>query len=131
MNKIKSILVGLGILAVLLTAGFLFMEYKQRRDAAETTLQAQAQLRFEQHLKKEIILAKERDSISDLNDQKQALIDYLEHNPQVIIKQNNDAHISIDKLNAINTALLWTNNIAHYDSSRARYSLSRFGKTTP
>ena len=127
-NTIRNILIGLGILAVVIVAGFLFNGYKDRQMLKEKTLRVESEMRFKQLIIERVALDKQKDSISSLIAQKQVLIDYLENNPQTIIQQNNDSHLSIDRLNAINTALLWTNNITEYENSRERYSLSRFGK---
>jgi len=127
---VKKILIGLGVLVVVIGLWAGFNSYKSWRDLKENTLRVESEMRFKQLVKEKVILGKQNDSIASLVAQKQALIEYLENSPQTIIQQNNDAHISIDKLNAINTALLWTNNVTDYENNRERYSLSRFSPKT-
>ncbi len=127
-NTFKNILIGLGILVLVIGTGLGVNAWKENRIQKETTLRVESEMRFKQKEIEAKKLVIERDSIQTVIDKKQTLIDYLQNNPQVIIQKTDATHISIDKLNAINTALLWTNNITEYDNSRERYSLLRFGK---
>lgn len=125
----KKILIALGILAIVIVAGFLFNGYKSYRDKKETTLRVESEMRFKQLIKEKVILGKEKDSISSLVAQKQSLIDYLENNPQVIIQNNDKIKMDIDRLDALNSIKLFTDNLSKYDSLKnGRYNLHRFDK---
>ena len=128
MMTMKNTLIALGILAVVIAAFFSFNAYKSYRDKKETTLRVESEMRFKQLIKEKVILGKEKDSISSLVAQKQSLIDYLENNPQVIIQNNDKSHLDIDKLNAYNSILRFSNNATEYENNRKRYSLHRFSK---
>ncbi len=126
---IKKVLIGLGILAVIIIAWILFNSYKSWRDVKENTLRVESEMRFKQLVKEQLIKDKQIDSIASVISQKQSLIDYLENNPQVIIQANEKEHLSINKLNAYNSILLFTNNATRYDSLKGgRYLISRFSK---
>ena len=127
-KQLRNSLIALSILIVAIATWIIVSAYKERQILRENTLRVESEMRFMQLVKEQMVLVATKDSIESVIAQKQSLIEYLENNPQTIIQQNNDSHISIDKLNAINTALLWTNNITEYENSRERYSLSRFGK---
>jgi uncharacterized HAD superfamily protein len=127
-NLRSNILIGLGILVVVITAGILFNSYKQRRDANETILRTESEMRFKQLVKEMVDRDQKIDSIASVIAQKQAVIDYLEKNPQVIIQNNDSKHFDIDKLNAYNSIVLFTNGATNYEASRERYSLHRFSK---
>jgi len=125
---IKKILIGLGILAVVIVAGIGFNSYKSWRDVKENTLRVESDMRFKQLFKEMENRDKRIDSISSIVEQKQSLIDYLENNPQIIIQNNDKSHLDIDRLNAYNSYLRFTNNATSYENNRERYSLHRFIK---
>ena len=127
-KPLRNSLIALAILVAVIITWLIVSSIKNNLLVKETILRTESEMRFKQLVKEQAILVATKDSIESVIAQKQTLIDYLENNPQTIIQQNNDTHLSIDKLNAINTALLWTNNLTEYENSRERYSLLRFGK---
>jgi hypothetical protein len=127
-KSLKNILIGLGILAVVIIAWIGFNSYKSYRDAKETTLRVESEMRFKQLVKEQVIRDKRIDSIASVIAQKQFLIDYLENNPQVIIQNNDKIKIDIQRLDALNSIKLFTDNLSKLDSQRTRYSLHRFDK---
>jgi hypothetical protein len=66
------------------------------------------------------------DSVINLADHKQQLIDYMENNPQIIIQNNEKAHLNIDRLNAYNSIVRFTTGASAYENNRKRYDLHRF-----
>jgi hypothetical protein len=125
----KNTLIALGILAVIIAAFFSFNAYKSYRDLRENTLRVESEMRFKQLIKERVVLGKEKDSISSLIGQKQALIDFLENNPQVIIQNNDKIKMDINRLDAFNSIKLFADNVSKYDSLKnGRYNLHRFDK---
>ncbi len=125
---IKKILIGIGILAVVIGGWIGFNSYKSYRDVKENTLRVESEMRFKQLVKEQVERDKVIDSIASVIAQKQTLIDYLENNPQIIIQNNDKSHLDIDRLNAYNSYLRFTNNATSYENNRERYSLHRFSK---
>ena len=125
---IKKILIGFGILAVVIGGWIGFNSYKSYRDAKETTLRVESEMRFKQLVKEQVERDKVIDSIASVIAQKQALIDYLENNPQVIIKNNDKIKIDIQRLDALNSIKLFTDNISYLTDSAKRHSMHRFIK---
>ena len=119
-------MIGLGILAIIIVAGFLFNGYKDRQMLKEKTLRVESEMRFKQLIIERVALDKQKDSISSLIAQKQVLIDYLENNPQVIIQNNDKIKMDISKLDALNSIKLFTDNTSKYSTNKERYSLHRF-----
>lgn len=129
-TQFRDILIGIGILGLIILTGISVNYYKNQQILKENTKRVESEMRFKQLEKEAVNLKSQKDSIMEEIAKKQAVIDYLENNPTLIIQNNDKIHLDIDKLNAYNTAVLWTNNIADYESNRERYSLHRFGKTT-
>lgn len=120
---------GLGILAVVIVAGFLFNGYKDRQIEKQTTLRVESDMRFKQLQKESVGIITERDSLKDVVGKKQAVIDYLENNPQVIIQNNDKIKMDISRLDALNSIKLFADNVSRYDSlQNGRYNLHRFDK---
>jgi hypothetical protein len=88
----------------------------------------EAETRLQEKVNEAKILTQQIDSLKGMISKKQAVIDYLENNPTIIIKQNDKAHLNIDRLNAYNSIVLFSDNIARYENNRGRYSLHRFNK---
>ena len=129
MKTIKNILIALGVLVVFIASGILFNAYKDRQLVKETILRTESEMRFKQLIKEVAIKEKQKDSIASLVREKQALIDYLENNPQIIIQNNEKSHFDIQRLSAYNSIVLFTRNTAKYDSLKnGRYDIGRFSK---
>jgi len=126
--NVKNTLIALGILVVIIAAFFSFNAYKDYRDKKENTLRVESEMRFKQLIKEKVVLDKQKDSISSVVKQKQDLIDYLENNPHVIIQNNDKIKMDINRLDALNSIKLFTDNLSKLDSQRTRYSLHRFDK---
>lgn len=127
-NWLRNILIALGILALMIITGFVVNYFKERQLIKENTLRIESEMRFKQKVIEAEELTKQLDTAKTIISQKQTLIDYLENNPQIIIRNNEQAHISIDKLNAYNSIVRFTDNVAKYENNRQRYSLYRFDK---
>lgn len=120
---------GLGILAVVIVAGFLFNAYKDHQIEKQTTLRVESEMKFKQLQKESVGIITERDSLKDVVGKKQAVIDYLENNPQVIIQNNDKIKMDINRLDAFNSIKLFADNVSRYDSlQNGRYNLHRFDK---
>ena len=129
MNKfLRNILIALGILALMIITGIVVNAVKERNLVKQTTLRVEAETKIIQQAEEAKKIKSKLDSTINLVSQKQTLIDYLENNPQVIIKNNENAHLSIDKLNAYNSILRFSDNVAKYEGNRSRYGLQRFDK---
>ena len=127
--KMKNILIGVGGVAILITAFILFNSYKDNQIIKQTILRTESEMRFKQLVKENAIHQHQKDSIASVVAQKQALIDFLENNPQIIIQNNEKNHFDIQRLNAYNSIMLFTRNTAKYDSLKSgRYNIGRFSK---
>ena len=125
---LKKTLIGTGCLALLIAGYIGFKSYQSYRDVKENTLRVESEMRFKQLVKEQLIKDKQIDSIASVVSQKQSLIDYMVKNPQVIIQNNDKIKIDIQRLDALNSIKLFTDNLSKLDSQRIRYSLHRFDK---
>lgn len=128
MTPLNKILLTLGILVVFIASGILFNSWKDRQLVKKAVFIAESDLRFTQLVKTNVILQTQLKEKMQEIAQKQATIDDLENNPTIIIQSNDKIHLDLDRLNAYNSIVLFTNNAPKYDNKRERYSLHRFIK---
>lgn len=126
--KAKNVLIFLGILVVFIASGILFNSWKDKQLIKKSVYIAESDMRF-------VALAKQNASLTiQLKEKmqeialKQATIDDLENNPTIIIQSNDKIHLDLDRLNAYNSIVLFTNNASKYKDNRNRYNLHRFIK---
>jgi hypothetical protein len=127
-KKNTRYLIGTGTVLVLIIGAILFNGWKERQFLKEHAEKVEAEIRYKDAVIEAAKLIKKKDSLESVIVRKQKLIDELENNPTVIIKNNDKSHLTIDRLNAYNSAYLFSNNIARYKGNRERYSLHRFDK---
>lgn len=130
MNKtLKTILIALLVLVLLIATGIGVNSWKEYKLVKENTLRVESEMRFKQQVIEGKKLEKQLDTLNITIGQKQAVIDNLENNPTIIIKNNERSHIDIDRLNAYNSIVRFTDNAIKYQGYRAgRYNLHRFDK---
>ncbi len=127
MNKtIRIILYTLGVLALMIITGIGVNSWKENQLKKETTLRVESEMRFKQLAKENAVLTIQYKAKNDTIAQKQAVIDFLEDNPLLIIQKNDASHISIDRLDALNSIKRFVDNTDNYRKNKERYSLHRF-----
>lgn len=127
-SKFKNILLFLGILVVFIASGILFNSWKDRQLRKKAVFIAESDLRFIQLAKKNVTLESQlKEKVQEIKEN-QATIEDLENNPTIIIQSNDKIHLDLDRLNAYNSIVLFTNNAPKYNNQRSRYSLHRFVK---
>lgn len=128
MNQKIKILIVIGSLIVLVTGAMLFNSYKDRQIVRETTKLVHAQDRIKLLQSEVAELQVDKDSIKKNIDSLNIILEYQKNNPSIIIKENAKIHIDLDKLDALNSIKLFSENCDEYNRNRERYSLSRFAK---
>lgn len=123
---IKKILIAIGILAIVIVAGFLFNGYKDR----QTEKEIKKRVLLEDFVKKKgaehIAIQKEIDSMKVEKKILVAIIEHQKNNPQIIIQKYEIEHKNIDNLTPSQSFDLFTSNLNYYKSHRGHYSLERF-----
>ena len=128
-KSLRNILIALGIIVLVVATAIIVNTLAERKLLRETTLRVESQMRFKQKVIEGLVLEKRLDTLTTVISQKQVLIDYLENNPQIIIQNNEKAHLDINKLNAFNSIVRFTDNVSRYEGLRkGRYDLHRFDK---
>ena len=128
-KSLRNILIALGILVLVVATAIIVNTLAERKLLRETTLRVESQMRFKQKVIEGLVLEKRLDTLTTVISQKQVLIDYLENNPQIIIQNNEKAHLDINKLSALNNIVRFTDNVSRYENLRkGRYDLHRFDK---
>lgn len=125
-STFKGVLIGVAIIGLLVGVGFAVSIWKDRQLVRETIERVTLKNKLLERAEVEKAARVTSDSIVRVIVQKDALIKKLEGSQTIVIYKNDQIHLDIDRLNAINTALLWTNNIAEYEHNRDRYNLHRF-----
>lgn len=105
---------------------FAFTTYGDYRQEKELIKRTVAEEKIKQLAKEDV----ERDirmvAIKRHSDSLQVILEYQQKYPNILIKENYEKHLSIDRLNAANTIVEFTNDLNDYRSQRERYALIRF-----
>lgn len=123
MNRlVKEVLIVICIVVALIIGKILFSVYQDNRLVKQTILRTESDMRFKQLAKELVILKAEKDSLVVVNVALDSIIEVQKNHPSKIIIKYETIHVSVDNLDAINSIVLFTNNLTKYSNNRQRYS---------
>lgn len=123
MNRLAKELIVIVIIVIALIAGkILFDTFRDNRLEKQTILRTESEMRFKQLAKELFVLKVQKDSLVIVNVALDSIIEVQKSNPSKIIIKYETIHVSVDNLDAVNSVVLFTNNITKYSNNRQRYS---------
>jgi len=127
MNRpVKNILIGVGVFVVIIATYMITNSIADNRLIEKTKKVTKLQdsiefLNTDIAIQKTGILSEKR-----ITDSLSIIIEFQKNNPTVIIRENDRIKIDINRLDALNSIKLFSDNIKKYETNKERYSLHRF-----